>query len=172
MQGTTEIACDFQLVATGNLCPCGGLPPQFRQKKSSLTCTCHPAKVQEYLQRLSGPIADRIDLVSVFHQELTPSSVAMGEIMDAKKVRDKKQALLDHQQFAIHEFGTIPSELSVPWLENNLPRDPSFEKMLGTRTTSLRSRHKAMRLARTIQAVEQSSQLKIEHLFEALSFRF
>jgi len=172
VQGTTEIACDFQLIATGNLCPCGGLPPQFRNKKSTLTCTCHPRQIQEYLQRLSGPIADRIDLVSIFHQELVPSSVALGEIMDSKKITLKKQTLLDQQQFAIQEFGAIPSELTVPWLENNLPHDPSFGKMLVERTTSLRSRHKAMRLARTIQAVEKSSKLKIEHLFEALSFRF
>lgn len=171
VHGTTEIACDFQLIATGNLCPCGGLPPQFRSRKSSLSCQCHPSKAQEYLQRLSGPIADRIDLISVFHQELNPSSLSLGASIDSKKIMDKKKLLHERQQFAIQEFGAIPSELSVNWLENHLPEDPQFETTLQERTTSLRSRHKALRLARTIQAMECSPTLKIEHLFEALSFR-
>ena len=76
------------------------------------------------------------------------------------------------QKFAVNEFGAIPSELSVRWLENNIPKDAEFEKMLQSRTTSLRSRHKALRLARTIQAVVKTTTFKIEHLFEALSFRF
>ncbi len=172
VQGTTEIDCDFQLIATGNLCPCGGLPAQFRNKKSSLTCKCHPSKVQEYLQRLSGPIADRIDLISVVHPEIHHHQNLYLEKIDEKKLLEQKHSLLEMQKFAVNEFGVIPSELSVRWLENNIPKDAEFEKMLQSRTTSLRSRHKALRLARTIQAVEKTTTFKIEHLFEALSFRF
>lgn len=172
VQGTTEIDCDFQLIATGNLCPCGGLPSQYRGKNSSLRCTCAPSKVSEYLARLSGPIADRIDLVTVFNQELNPGSMSLGKVMSEQSVIDKKQALLDQRAFAIREFGAVPSELSVSWLENHFPRhDPEFENQLRARTTSLRSRHKAMRLARTIQAVAMNKEMKIEYLFEALSFR-
>jgi magnesium chelatase family protein len=171
VQGTTEIDCDFQLIATGNLCPCGGLPPKFRTPKSSLTCQCHPSKVLEYLQRLSGPIADRIDLISILNQELKPSAMTLGRTMDSEKIMSKKNQLLERQKFAIQEFGAIPSELSVSWLETHLPNDPRFESMLQERTTSLRSRHKALRLARTIQAMNCSSTLNIEHLFEALNFR-
>jgi predicted ATPase with chaperone activity len=108
----------------------------------------------------------------VFHQEITPSSAAMSAPIDDEAVREKKQSLLDRQNFAVLHFGEIPSELSVRWLEKNLPLDGAFEKMLRERTTSLRSRHKAMRLARTIQAVALSKEAKIEYLFEALSFRF
>lgn len=171
VQGSTAIDCDFQLIATGNLCPCGGLPPKFRNRKSTLGCQCPPAKAHDYLQRLSGPIADRIDLISVFHQELNPNMIDLGESISPEKVAAKKQSLLDRQQFALQEFGAIPSELAVSWLENNLPSSPEFEAMLQERTTSLRSRHKALRLARTIQAMELSHTFKIEYLFEALNFR-
>ena len=172
VQGTTEISCDFQLVATGNLCPCGGLPKRFRSEKSTLTCQCSPIKVEEYLARLSGPIADRIDLISIFYQELTPSSTMMSASIDAETIAEKKRFLLDRQAFAVLHFGAVPSELPVRWLEKNLPGDSGFEAMLRDRTRSLRSRHKALRLARTIQAAELCKEFKIEHLFEALSFRF
>jgi magnesium chelatase family protein len=171
VQGTTEIECDFQLIATGNLCPCGGLPSQFQKMNNTTPCKCHPRKVLEYLDKISGPIADRIDMISIFHQECISLPDVFTQKITEDAIQKKKQFLLERQQFAIQIFGSIPSELSVRWLENNLPNDPDFENILKAKTNSLRARHKALRLARTIQALEEEESLKIEHLFEALSFK-
>jgi magnesium chelatase family protein len=73
--GSLEQPCDFQFVGTGNLCKCGGMPSQFlhlilpdllkKIKESLPSCRCKPIEVQEYFNKLSGPVADRIDLVII-----------------------------------------------------------------------------------------------------------
>ncbi|MBI2711944.1 MAG: ATP-binding protein, partial [Bdellovibrio sp.] len=67
VKGTFEFPAKFQLLANGNLCPCGGVPTQF--PKGSLhalrdlqRCRCRPAVRDAYISRLSGPIIDRIDI--------------------------------------------------------------------------------------------------------------
>jgi magnesium chelatase family protein len=171
VQGSTEIACDFQLIATGNLCPCGGLPAEFRTQKSSLHCRCRPGQVEDYLHRLSGPIAERIDLIHVINEEIDPKKALMSQAIQESSILEKKRFLESRRSFAIENFGAIPSELSVTWLETHFPADPDLEKIIKSRSNSLRSRHKAMRLARTIQAFELSKTLKPEHLMEALNYR-
>ena len=171
VQGTTEIACDFQLIATGNLCPCGGLPARFRQRATAFPCKCNPNKVEEYLQRLSGPIADRIDLISIFQQEPDPKKVDFSRTINRDGISLKKKELMKKRIFAIEHFGGVPGELSVRWLETNMPNDPRFEEALKDKNLSLRSRHKVMRLARSIQAIDLSPELKVDHLIEAMSYR-
>ncbi len=171
VQGTTEISCDFQLIATGNLCPCGGLPQEFRTQKSTLSCRCRSSKVDEYLHRLSGPIAERIDLISVISDEIDPKKAILSETVVDSVIEKKKTFLEIRRKFAVERFGLIPSELPVRWLETHFPADPDFESILKARTTSLRARHKVMRLARTIQAYELCETFKKEHLMEALNYR-
>ncbi len=57
-----EFPATFQLVASMNPCPCG----YFNHPEKP--CTCHPGVVRKYLNRISGPLLDRIDL----HVEVTP----------------------------------------------------------------------------------------------------
>jgi magnesium chelatase family protein len=171
VQGTSEIECDFQLIATGNLCPCGGLPERFGQKTNSYPCRCSPIKVLEYLQKISGPIADRIDLITIFHQEPDPKKVDFNGVISMEKIEEKKSRLMRIREFALEKFGAIPGELPVRWLETNLPSNRMIEHALTGNRLSLRSRHKVLRLARSIQALEMSSELKVDHVMEALGYR-
>jgi predicted ATPase with chaperone activity len=84
--------------------------------------------------------------------------------------RNLATEILEAREFSKKNFGSLTSELSPQWLDENLP-DSSFEKLLSD-VNSLRSRHKILRVARTIQALERSTSLKPEHLFEAKWYRF
>lgn len=172
VKGKVESKCELQFLATGNLCPCGGLPAQFKilEHAKKTPCHCRPHEVQSYFSRLSGPILDRIDLTA-----LTLSKPKLGKKIDLNE--SKLQFLKMQSQisasryFAIEKFNALPSKLTPNWLEGNLPDSSSIHRLLED-VSSLRARHKILRVARSIQALENSPTLKDEHVFESKNYRF
>jgi magnesium chelatase family protein len=167
VKGTVEMKCDVQIVASGNLCPCGGFPDLLKTYgyQSKIKCRCNDGEVRNYLQRISGPILDRIDLVAVFGDSEKPNFEQRrpwAQVHDeVKKARD----------FATALFKTLPSKLSPATLESLLPRRRTIEALL-REIGSLRSRHKVIRVACSIQALEGCEELREEHLIESRSYRF
>ena len=167
VHGQVTFPCDIQMIATGNLCPCGGLPAQFMsavKPKRIQRCKCRPPEVDHYFQKLSGPIADRLDLITIFSENEMPQK-------DLQAIEPLQEKIKNACEFSRHHYGTLAGDLQVTWLEKNLPADPGFEKLL-QRVPNLRSRHKVLRIARSIQALEGSVGLKEEHVFEAMTYRF
>ena len=167
VNGSLEVQCDLQLIATGNLCPCGGFPTLFRVYgySSQVRCRCRENEIDQYLKKLSGPILDRIDLVAIFTEQ---SSRAIPERASFKLIQEKVERA---QSFTLERFSGVTSRLSPDFLEASLPKSKSMEALLKD-ITSLRSRHKTLRIAHSIQALENSSELKEEHVFEAKTYRF
>jgi magnesium chelatase family protein len=167
VNGSLEVQCDLQLIATGNLCPCGGFPALFRAYgySSQVRCRCRENEIDHYLKKLSGPILDRIDLVAIFTEQ---SSKEVPERSSSQMIREK---VASAQLFTFDRFSEVPSRLSPGFLEASLPKSKSMEALLKD-ITSLRSRHKTLRFAHSIQALENSSELKEEHVFEAKTYRF
>lgn len=76
----TTLPCEFQLLASANLCPCGDWG------KARGECRCHRPRVKEYQKKLSGPLLDRFDLVlfigedrrALFFESLSPETKALA----------------------------------------------------------------------------------------------
>lgn len=167
VKGTVEMKCDVQIVASGNLCPCGGFPSLLKTYgyQSKLKCRCNDGEVRNYLNRISGPILDRIDLVAVFGDAEKPDfeqKRPWAQIHEeVKKARD----------LAVNLFKKLPSKLPPATLESLLPKRRTIETLL-REIGSLRSRHKVIRVACSIQALEGCEELREEHLIESRSYRF
>ena len=170
VRGKFESRCELQLVATGNLCPCGGLPAPLRAftQSKGAPCRCRPNTVRDYLQKISGPILDRIDLVALLS---LPSQKKIKQQQTDDQFKAMKEKVTEGREFALKHFHSLPSKLSPTWLEETLPERPEIETMLAS-VTSLRARHKILRVARSIQALENSEDLKVEHVFESKAYRF
>ncbi|MCW3101329.1 MAG: ATP-dependent protease, partial [Chthonomonadaceae bacterium] len=164
VKGSVEAPCDFQFIATGNLCPCGGLPSPFRAHDSSkrYSCRCRAAEMQAYLHKLSGPILDRIDLTFILTETERKTKTFAPEVIQTE--------IQSARDFALKNFGYLPAELPTLWLEETLPKRESIQKLL-SELPSLRSRHKVLRVARSIQALEKSADLEDVHVFEAKTYR-
>src|SRR5690606_2296865 len=78
VDGAIDLPSDFIFAGNGNLCPCGGLPDAPTQE-GDFACRCHPLDRRRYLSRLSGPILDRLDLVSILTKRPEPASELSGE---------------------------------------------------------------------------------------------
>jgi len=82
-----EYPCQFQMIATTNLCPCGAFVPSGPSR-----CRCATARVHRYLARLSGPIVDRFDLLVMTPKWLAKRNLRLGSVVDQIKAARKFEA--------------------------------------------------------------------------------
>lgn len=167
---STTFPADFMLVAALNPCPCG-----FRTDPRR-NCSCSPILVERYMARISGPLLDRIDIhievPAVPFQELsagTPgtSSEAMREEVlrarDRQRSRFRNTTNLTNAQMSsrqLREYCKLDS------LSRNSLRDSVEELGL-----SARAHDKILRVARTIADLDDSDNIELVHLQEAINYR-
>ncbi|WP_018963035.1 ATP-binding protein [Coprothermobacter platensis] len=153
---------DFLLVATSNPCPCGYLG---HPKK---VCKDAPSSVLRYLGRLSGPVADRIDLHYWVKSDETDRYVEGA--CDKVKAVWEKQYERWHKE-GIDHAGKIPGE----HVDDLICVSSSIKSMLNDSVEksglSRRERHKILRLSRTIADLDGEEDISVAHLAEALSYR-
>jgi len=148
--GRCTFPARFQLVATMNLCPCGG------RGDASGTCSCSLAQLDRYRARLSRALLDRFDLVVTLPR---PRAAELGgpAAEPSECVRERIVAGRDALQAC------------------SLPMAPAAEQLLARAVERLplsgRGRARVARVARTIAALALSEQVLGEHLAEALSYR-
>lgn len=156
----------FQLVAAMNPCPCGF------HGESSGQCRCSPELINRYQSRLSGPLLDRIDLhIAVPWQDYKDlKKTQKGE--SSKVVRARVAQARDLQ---VSRANCSNSQLSGQKLQQVAVLDEQCEALMTAAASklrlSLRSCHRLQRVARTVADLADVTNIRSEHLAEALAFR-
>ncbi len=146
VDGSYELPCDFIFAGNGNLCPCGGVPDSPSDLEMT-PCRCHPNDRAKYLSRLSGPILDRLDLVSTLLNRPEPTETRVDFPEVEAKVTKARARLIE-------KWGLPPGKLSAEELEALLREEPFLRENLDAITfRSFRDRHKTLRIALTIAAL-------------------
>ena len=168
---TTEFPANFMLVAAMNPCPCGYYNHPTQE------CTCQPGTVEKYLNRISGPLLDRIDL----HIEVTPvpfeelSKKEIGE--NSKIVRDRVSLA---RKIQTERFADLPeihsnAQMTAKQIEKYCALDDECSKLLKSAmdrlSLSARAYDRIRKVARTIADLADSPDIKPEHLAEAIQYR-
>jgi len=172
-KGSAQFPARFLLIAAMNPCPCGnwGHP--------EVACTCAPGALVRYRRKMSGPIADRIDLWS----EMGP--VELGELgkrnphgteTAAARERVLKARAAQKKRFKkAGSPGTFNSDLSPRELDEFVELSPAVRAVLekaGERLRlSPRAYHRTIKVARTIADLDGSPQITQPHALEALQYR-
>ena len=166
-----EFPASFILIASMNPCPCGYFNHPHRE------CTCPPGAVQKYLQRISGPLMDRIDL----HLEVIPLAVddhLTPRLTDSsEKIRERvAEARKMQQQRFRGDSGIFSNAQMGPALlrqhtelckaSANLLRLAMEKLQLSTRAYD-----RILKVARTIADLDLSERIRPEHLAEAIQYR-
>lgn len=166
-----DFPANFMLVASMNPCPCGYYNHPEKE------CVCPPGTVQRYLNKVSGPLLDRIDL----HVEVTPVSFdEMTADRPAESSDEIRNRVIQAREIQAERFNDNPSIFSnammpAPMVKEICQINEAGKKLLKTAMERLglsaRAYDRILKVSRTIADLAGSSEIKIEHLAEAIQYR-
>jgi magnesium chelatase family protein len=166
-----DFPASFMLIASMNPCPCG----YFNHPEKE--CSCPPGMVQKYLNKVSGPLLDRIDL----HVEVTPvafdelSMVHAAEKSESIRSRVIKAREIQAERFSIRGAVYANAQMSSKMLKEICFIDENSKKMLKSAMEKLnlsaRAYDRIIKVSRTIADLDNSNNIKTEHLAEAIHYR-
>lgn len=169
-KSTVEYPASFMLVAAMNPCPCGYYNHPDRE------CTCAPGVVQKYLNRISGPLLDRIDI----HIEVTP--VAFRELSGERTgepSRDIRERVVAARRVQERRYEGRPihcnAQMGTPELRSVCRIDAAgqalLQKAMERLGLSARAYDRILKVARTIADLASSPEIGTDHLAEAIQYR-
>ena len=164
--GTVSLPCRFMLVAASNPCPCGNGP-------DSGECDCHPTAVTRYMAKLSGALADRID-ITMNVDPPPPEELGDDEVEGSAAVRRRVVQAREIQSQRLGP-GRTNSEMTPGEVRRHCVLDAEGRATLdaGHRQLGLSARgwDRCLRLARTIADLAGEESIGPEHVGEAITLR-
>lgn len=168
---SVEYPAGFMLVASMNPCPCG----YYNHPEKD--CVCAGGIVQKYLNKVSGPLLDRIDL----HIEVTPvpfkelSQLKPSETSKSIRERVIKARLIQEERYKNQNGIYCNSQISTKILRDVCRIDKAGSLLLKTAMEKLdlsaRAYDRILKVSRTIADLDNSPDIKPEHLAEAIHYR-
>lgn len=166
-----DFPASFMLIASMNPCPCGFYNHPEKE------CTCPPGAVQKYLNKISGPLLDRIDL----HVEVTPvpfnelsktentenSAIIRDRVIKAREIQEKRysgeEGIYANAQMTSKQL----REVCVISQAGQTLLKAAMDKL----NLSARAYDRILKVSRTIADLAASTDIKVEHLAEAIQYR-
>ncbi len=170
--GTLTYPARFMLIAAMNPCPCGFASDPTRP------CTCNPGMINKYLQRISGPLLDRIDIhievPRLKDQELV--NIASGETSEAIRVRVERARETQRLRFEGNGGGIFcNAHMGAKQIRQVCAPNDDVKDLLKTAINQLnlsaRAYDRILKLARTIADLEGVEDIVLAHVAEAVQYR-
>jgi len=166
-----EYPASFMLVASMNPCPCG----YYNHPEKD--CVCGPGVVQKYLNKVSGPLLDRIDI----HIEVTPVSFnelsgrSGGDSSERVRARVMEARKIQQTRFESRLGMNCNAQMDSKWLKEHCVIDEAGKRILATAMERLklsaRAYDRILKVARTIADLSGSERIESQHLAEAIQYR-
>ncbi|MBA2250228.1 MAG: YifB family Mg chelatase-like AAA ATPase [Chitinophagaceae bacterium] len=166
-----EFPASFMLIASMNPCPCGFYNHPEKE------CSCPPGAVQKYLNKISGPLLDRIDL----HVEVTPvafTELSSTQIFEkSERIRERVIAAMDKQA---ERYKNNPGVYCNAQMSSKMLKEICVISQAGSNllkvameklNLSARAYDRILKVSRTIADLAGSDEIKVEHLAEAIQYR-
>lgn len=169
---SVDYPANFMLVASMNPCPCGYYNHPDKE------CVCSPGVVKRYLNKISGPLLDRIDL----HVEVTPVSYEELSSYERPKITSEdiakrvvKARLIQEERFKDYEGlyanAQMPSRMVREVCQLDQAGVTLLKKAMEVQQLSARAYDRILKVARTVADLSDSENILIEHLAEAIQYR-
>lgn len=170
INATLSYPCNFMLVASMNPCPCGFYGSKEKE------CTCTPQAIQKYMEKISGPLLDRIDI----QVEVTPvkyeklqgnekieTSAKIKERVDkARKIQQNR-----YKELEIHSNSQLTPTLIEKYCKLGEKEKQILKKAFDTLGLSARAHDRILKVARTIADLDEKENIEISHITEAIQYR-
>jgi len=166
-----EFPANFMLMSSMNPCPCGYYNHPEKE------CVCPPGAVQRYLNKVSGPLLDRIDL----HVEVTPVSfdemTATRKSETSAQIRERVIRAREIQtkrfegNLGVYNNAMMPSQMVKEICQINEGGKALLKNAMERLGLSARAYDRILKVSRTIADLANSENIRIEHLAEAIQYR-
>lgn len=168
---TIEYPSSFMLIAAMNPCPCGFYNHPDRN------CVCKPGDVQKYLNKISGPLLDRIDIhvevVPVPYREL--SDIKTSEKSESIRERVTKARLIQEERYqgnkGVHANAQITTKMLNMYCKLDDTGMQLIKNAMEKLSLSARAYDRILKVSRTIADLDGSENIMPEHLAEAIHYR-
>ncbi len=171
MKSTISYPARFLLVAAMNPCPCGFFGDSHKE------CTCSSSQLLRYKAKLSGPIMDRMDIVTEV-QRIEASTMIKGRKQESSaeiSARVLKTHQIQQERYRGETFffnSDIPAKTLHQYCLANEEAKAFLEKISQRMHLSGRAITRALKVARTIADMRASEMIEVQDIAEALQYRF
>lgn len=167
---TVEYPADFALVASMNPCPCGYYGSKLHE------CKCTPMQIHNYLNKLSGPLMDRIDLQievdAIEYDDLKSEELEETSASIKERVAMARNAQTERfKNTKIHNNAAMNSALVKKYCKLSNDAEHVLEEAFKKLNLTARAHDRILKVARTIADLDGSENIKLEHLIEAINYR-
>jgi magnesium chelatase family protein len=168
---SVDFPSSFQLVSSMNPCQCGFYNHPTR------ACSCAPGTVQRYLNKISGPLLDRIDL----HVEVTPVSFSeLTQLDNGESSKGIRERVINARDIQVRRFAGEPgiycnAQMTSRLLKEICVIDAACRNLLKSAIDKLnlsaRAYDRIVKVSRTIADLEGLPSIGPQHLAEAITYR-
>lgn len=167
---TVEYPANFMLIGSMNPCPCGNFGSQVNE------CTCTAQQIHNYMNKISGPLLDRIDL------QIEVDNITYGEFSDnevsetSSEIKNRVMNTRALQRERLSQDGIYTnSEMNNRLIKKYCALDNDCQGLLEMAFNKLglsaRGSYRILKVARTIADMENAEKLQTKHLAEAIQYR-
>ena len=170
LSGNYRYPCNFMFVASMNPCPCGNYGDEEKE------CKCTEQEIHRYLRKVSGPLLDRIDIQIEVKRPNIKSLKSQNNSETSFQIREKVNRARRIQLNRYKEYGIYSnSELNEKLIDTFCSIDKNGEILLKNAfeklKLSVRAYQRILKVARTIADLEESKDIQVRHLAEAIQYR-
>ncbi len=170
LNSTITYPCNFMFIASMNPCPCG----YFGSKEKE--CKCKPEQIRKYINKISGPLLDRIDI----HIEV--AGIKFSKLQSDKKVENSKEIknrvnkarkiqIKRYKEYNIYSNSELTPKLIEKFCKLNNDSKIILEKAFKKLGLSPRAYGRILKVARTIADLDTQAKISPKHLTEAIQYR-
>lgn len=168
---TFTLPCSFMMVASMNPCPCG------YHHHPTHACVCTPAQITRYMNKISGPLMDRID-IQVEVENVPFEDIAKapkGEPSESIRERVVRARKIQEERFKSHKGIHCNAQMTTSLLQQYAVLDDASMEQLRTAmrrlNLSARAYDRILKVSRTIADLEGSEHILRQHVAEAIGYR-
>ena len=162
--------CNFMFIASMNPCPCGYFGSHEK------TCSCNESQIKKYINKISGPLLDRIDIhievEGVKYKRLDSSSFQESSSEIRKRVNHARNIQINrYKNHPIFSNSELTPNLISKYCKLSSKNKQILETAFHTFGLSARAYSRILKVARTIADLDNSSDIQTHHLAEAIQYR-
>lgn len=170
LQQTVEYPANFTLIASMNPCPCGNYGSKTAE------CKCTPNQIHKYLNKLSGPLMDRIDLHvevdSITYSELSEDIQEESSASIKERVDRARQIQLDRfKGTKIYNNAKMTNAMVKKYCKLDKRSIDLLGQAFSDLNLSARAYNRILKVSRTIADLESSKEILPSHIMEAIGYR-